>query len=392
MQMKKRAWVTLLAVLSLAAAVNIIAWNSRAFCDFYVDHIFPVWVNTYGRLTGVWTFSVGEIMIAMGVALTAAAVLLGIFAVIFLLLVRDSGLSAKMKKVCRVFYRTFARIAVAVFVVMTLNCFVLYHCSTFGEKYLSGMTEDYTLGELILLRDYVVGRCNELAKLVERDENGNVVYYGDMEQTAIEAMQALGEEYEQLAGYYPRPKEIRASEFLSQQKMQGYYFPFSMEANYNSVMHIMNKPSTMCHELAHVKGFIYEDEANLIGYLACVNSDDVMFQYSGYLSVLNYIDNDFYQSINKNKEVYASHTKISGQVKKDNVFLTQEAWKQVEQKQVIKTETVAKASDTFVQTTLVLNGVEDGKLSYCRVVGLLLQYYEDNELLLPEEDYLVKGE
>lgn len=390
--MKKRAWVTLCAVLSAALAVNIIAWNSREFCDFYVDHIFPIWVNTYGRLTGVWPFSVGEIMIAMGVALTAAAVLLGIFAVIFLLLVKDGGLGTKMKKTCRIFYRIFTRIAVAVFVIMTLNCFVLYHCSTFGEKYLSGVTENYTLEELTMLRDHVVAKCNELSKQVERDENGNVIYNGDMEQTAIEAMQSLGEEYEQLAGYYPRPKEIGASEFLSQQKMLGYYFPFSMEANYNSVMHIMNKPSTMCHELAHVKGFIYEDEANLIGYLACVNSEDIVFQYSGYLSVLNYIDNDFYQSINKNKELYASHTKISKQVKQDNVFLTQEAWKQVEENQVIKTETVAKASDTFVQTTLVLNGVEDGKLSYCRVVGLMLQYYEDSELFVPQEEYLVKSE
>lgn len=390
--MKKRAWVTLCAVLSAALAVNIIAWNSREFCDFYVDHIFPIWVNTYGRLTGVWPFSVGEIMIAMGVALTAVAVLLGIFAVIFLLLVKDGGLGTKMKKTCRIFYRIFTRIAVAVFVIMTLNCFVLYHCSTFGEKYLSGVTENYTLEELTMLRDHVVAKCNELSKQVERDENGNVIYSGDMEQTAIEAMQSLGEEYAQLAGYYPRPKEIGASEFLSQQKMQGYYFPFSMEANYNSVMHIMNKPSTMCHELAHVKGFIYEDEANLIGYLACVNSEDIVFQYSGYLSVLNYIDNDFYQSINKNKELYASHTRISKQVKQDNVFLTQEAWKQVEEKQVIKTETVAKASDTFVQTTLVLNGVEDGKLSYCRVVGLMLQYYEDSELFVPQEEYLVKSE
>lgn len=390
--MKKRAWGTLIAVLSVAVAVNIAAWNSRAFCDFYVDHIFPIWVNTYGRLTGYWPFSIGEIMIAMGAALTAAAVLLGIFAVIFLLLVRDSGLSVKMKKVCHVFYRIFVRIAVAVFVVMTLNCFVLYHCSTFGEKYLTGETQEYTLDELILLRNHVVTKCNELAALVERDADGNILYYGDMEQTAVEAMQSLGKEYEQLAGYYPRPKEISASEFLSQQKMQGYYFPFSMEANYNSVMHIMNKPSTMCHELAHVKGFIYEDEANLIGYLACVNSEDVTFQYSGYLSVLNYIDNDFYQSINHNKELYASHVKISKQVKQDNVFLTQEAWKQVEEKTVVKTETVAKASDTFVQTTLVLNGVEDGKMSYCRVVGLLLQYYEDDELLLPEEEYLVKGD
>ncbi|MBO5291935.1 MAG: DUF3810 domain-containing protein [Lachnospiraceae bacterium] len=375
--MKKRG-IKVLAVVLVTVLLNVIAWHSTAFCDFYVRYIFPIWVNTYGRVSGIWSFSVGELMIAVGLALTAFAALLGIAAVIFRLLVKDAGLGEKMRRLCRSFYRFFGYTCVAVMVVMTLNCFILYHCSTFDVKYLTGNKEEYTIEELTLLRDYVVTQANMLSEQMVRDENGNIIYEGDMAQTAIESMQALGEEYEQLAGYYPKPKEIYTSEFLSQQKMAGYYFPFSMEANYNGVMHITNKPATMCHELAHLKGFIYEDEANLIGYLACINSDDPMFRYSGYLSVLKYIDNDFKKSIHKNSEIYNSHVKISAQVKKDNVFLTEESWAKVEHKAVVKTETVAKASNTFVQTNLVMNGVEDGKLSYCRVVDLLMNYYATN--------------
>ena len=44
----------------------------------------------------------------------------------------------------------------------------------------------------------------------------------------------------------------------------------------------------MCHELL-TSGYIYEDEANFIAFLACVESDDSTFQYAGYLSVLNYV-------------------------------------------------------------------------------------------------------
>lgn len=375
--MKKRG-LKVLAVVLVTVLLNVAAWHSTAFCDFYVRYIFPIWVNTYGRFTGIWSFSVGELMLAVGVALTAAAVLLGVTAVVFRLLVKDAGLSQRIKRLCRGFYRFFGYTCVAVMVVMTLNCFILYHCSTFDVKYLNGSREDYTVEELALLRDYVVMQANILSGQMKRDESGNIIYEGDMAQTAIESMQALGEEYEQLSGYYPKPKEIYSSEFLSQQKMQGYYFPFSMEANYNGVMNITNKPSTMCHELAHVKGFIYEDEANLIGYLACTGSEDPFFRYSGYLSVLKYIDNDFKKSIGKNKAVYNSHVRISPQVKKDNVFLTEESWKKVEQKAVVKTETVAKASNTFIQANLVANGVEDGKLSYCRVVDLMMNYYAVN--------------
>lgn len=49
----------------------------------------------------------------------------------------------------------------------------------------------------------------------------------------------------------------------------------------------------ICHEFAHLKGFMQEDEANLIGYLACINSDDAFFRYSGYMGVLNYVEKNF---------------------------------------------------------------------------------------------------
>ena len=174
--------------------------------------------------------------------------------------------------------------------------------------------------------------------------------------------------------------------------MKGYYFPFSLEANYNDVMYIMSKPATMCHELAHTKGFIYEDEANLIAFLACLHSDDIVFQYSGYLSVLTYIDNDFIESIDHNADIYKSHVKISSQVKKDRVFLTEDAWTEVEKKAVVSTKIVKKASNTFNNTTLILNGVEQGSASYGEVVGLLMDYYmcmEDDRM---QTEYMVKTE
>lgn len=155
----------------------------------------------------------------------------------------------------------------------------------------------------------------------------------------------------------------------------GYYFPFSMEANINSMMHITNVAPTVCHELSHTKGFIYEDDANFIGFLACVKSDDKFLQYCGYLSVLNYVNNDFYESIDKNKNEYKKHVRISDMVADDNIFLTKEDWEVVEKKAVVKTSTVKKVSNTLMETTLKLNGVEEGMQQYNEVVNLLLDYY-----------------
>lgn len=88
------------------------------------------------------------------------------------------------------------------------------------------LSREYTLEELIRLRDYVVIKTNELAELVERDENGNIIYPEDMEGELIACMQDLGGECGQLAGYYPRPKQFTFSGFFSQQKMKGYFFLF----------------------------------------------------------------------------------------------------------------------------------------------------------------------
>ena len=189
------------------------------------------------------------------------------------------------------------------------------------------------------------------------------------------SIQDLGEDYPRLSGYYVTPKALYFSDFMCQQYMQGYYFPFSMEANYNDKMNLMNKPFTMCHELAHTHGYIYEDEANFFGFLACIGSDDIVFEYSGYLGVLNYINNDFYRAVSK--EEYNSHVKISERVKYDNEFVSKETWEEVEENAIFKTETVKKAADTFIDTNLKVNGVSSGKVSYSHVVGLIMDYYSD---------------
>ncbi len=403
--MKKSTKIVFSVLIGFIITLNILAWKSPDFCDFYVDKIFPIWINTYGRLTSICKKSVGEIMIALAVILLLIAIVLGLVAVIFFIIRKINrrhinDIWAKRfhcyYKVVKGYYIYILGISISISLIMTLNCFILYHCSTFKDKYLMDMVqnrEEYTVEELANLRDYVVMRVNEYAKIMERDENGLIVYDGNMEEEAIRSMKRLGETYPQLAGFYTTPKEIRTSEFLSQQYMQGYYFPFSMEANYNNVMYVMCKPSTMCHELAHTKGFIYEDEANFISFLACIQSDDMVFQYSGYLSVLNYIDNDFKESIKGDKNIYKSHIKISNQVKRDNVFLTKEAWAQVEKKAIVKTETVKKASNTFIETNLVLNGLEQGAANYSEVVGLLMDYYTCcDDTWREEENYLVFSE
>lgn len=376
-------------IVGMVVLLNIIAWSSEAFCDWYIRYVFPVWVNTYGRLTGLFPFSVGEWLIVAGVFLVIAAVILMIASAFRWIIRRcrarhvdkqDKSSRAphvtrpsvtrgrgRFDKLCCGFYTFFAWVLLAVLVLMTLNCTILYHATPFSEKYfaIEKATDDvnentdtgntaetkkgtYTLQDLTALRNMLVEKCNELSGQMQRTEEGEIIYEGNMRKKAISDMQALGETYDALQGFYPMPKPLYFSGFVSQQYMLGYYFPFSMEANYNKVAYVTNLPVTMCHELAHLKGYIQEDEANFIGFLACISSDDLLFQYSGYLSVLNYVNNDFYEAVGEDYEKYMAEVQIDRQVYEDAVF---------------------------VETSLKLNGVDDGMVAYSRVVGLLLQWY-----------------
>lgn len=360
----------------LVIVLNIIAWSSTGFCDTYIKYVFPIWVNTYGRLTGIFPFSVGEILLVLGVCSVGLFVLLGVCYAVTTALQTMTG----FRKFCKGYFVWFAWLVVCVCLIMTLNCTILYHASTFSRQYYGETKASYTLEELIAVRNMVVEKCNQLSEEMERDAQGTILYDGDIGKGAIAAMQKLGQTYDQLDGYYPEPKPLAASDFFSQQYITGYYFPFSMEANYNDVMYIMNLPATMCHELAHLRGYIYEDEANFISYLACVQSGDKFFEYAGYLSVLYYLDNDFYDAVGGDMEAYLAQPVILPQVHEDNVFLTPQAWEEVEEDAVFETETVDAISDEFTDTVLVVNGVEDGILSYNRVVQLMLQYYEEEGL------------
>ncbi len=384
-----RALALYVGIMIVTAALNLLAWASRTFCDAYIANVFPLWVNTYGRFTGLFPFSVGEGLIAAGILLVILAVILGIswgISVLYRRRGRTLGtFGCRLDRLAEGFFVFLPWTLLIVWLIMTLNCFLLYHASTFSENYFGEDDGEYTVEELFALRNMVTERCNYYSGLVERDEEGLVRYPGsvreDMADQAILAMQRLGEDYPRLKGYYPRPKPLLSSDFMCQQYMQGYYFPFSLEANYNDVMFVLNKPETMCHELAHLRGYIYEDEANFISYLACIRSEDIYFQYSGYLSVLNYLNNDVYRLAAEAPGLYEDVcgrmglVEVLPQVQEDNVFVLPRDWDRINGKALLDTETVEQVTDVFLDTNLKINGVADGIVSYSRVVRLLLQYY-----------------
>lgn len=116
-----------------------------------------------------------------------------------------------------------------------------------------------------------------------------------MAQEAKSLVEALNSPYPELFDVdFSTPKPVLASRLLSLVGITGFYFPFTAEANASVDWPRFCVPATLCHELAHRAGFMREDEANYLGYLACVNSEDPLARYSGYTLAYDHAMNTLY--------------------------------------------------------------------------------------------------
>ena len=374
----------------LAALLQLAATLSPALADAYAAHIFPLWPATYGRLTSLVPFSLGEFMLI-------AALLL----VLSLLAVCIAHLTLRLKMGRGFFlplpfkrFYTFCLAVVGIFFpVMILNCFLLYRCTPLTDTFraqLATAQADSTqadttstpentqlspgIADLTALRNECVTRCNTLAASLPRDEEGRLrlpeksTFLAAAKETVADAATA----FPRLSGFQVTPKPLAFSAFVSQQSMTGYYFPFSMEATYNNLMEPVHLPFTLCHELAHTHGYLREDECNFLAWVCCTASDDPVFQYSGWLNVLWYIDRDFKTAVGT--DVYEASVAIDDIVRFDAQFLSPKVRAQIEENALFKTETVEQATRTYVDTTLRVNGIDAGYESYAQVVQLILLY------------------
>ena len=146
-------------------------------------------------------------------------------------------------------------------------CGVNYYRESFAES--TGIRRDrYTVEELQEVCLWLTEEVNTWSAQVPRGQDGQMELKGSSEKKAVEAMESLGEIYPQLEGYYPRPRGSQSLDLVGAEADRSV-FALTIEANYNTAMTPYNIPFTACHELSHLRGFMQEEEANFIAFLAC---------------------------------------------------------------------------------------------------------------------------
>ncbi|MGH9769528.1 MAG: DUF3810 domain-containing protein [Blastocatellia bacterium] len=91
-------------------------------------------------------------------------------------------------------------------------------------------------------------------------------------------------------GEFSNPKPLLLSRLTSWAGVSGFYISFTGEVTFNDQIPAYDLPMVIAHHKAHQRGYAREDEANFIGYIVCINSNEPYVRYSGYLHGLKVLD------------------------------------------------------------------------------------------------------
>lgn len=339
-------------LLFLTFLLQLAARNLSWFGEWYAVTVYPCLVGLFGRGFGLFPFSVAE---------------LGLYLLIFL--VPWYGISHRKNLIC---LGTAAWLMVGLLAfTYTINCGINYYRKPFSQ-FLDVEIRPSSEEELQSLCWFLARQVNESAEDVLGEREEPPVFGQEdirsLPRQAREDMKHLGTLYPQLSGFYPQPKLLLVSRILSVQSLSGIYSPFTVEANVNREMTPYNIPHTACHELSHLRGFMREEEANFIGYLACVHSGSAYSRYSGYLSGFIHAANALYR---QNPEAAAQVYTLLAQTVLDDLHTNNAFWQQYEGR---ISEVSTRVNDTYLKA----NSQSDGVKSYGRMVDLLLAYYRKN--------------
>jgi hypothetical protein len=319
----------------------------------------PLLVNTLGRISGVFPFSLAEVLLYL--------IIFTFFKDCARLISSAAGNRERFSpRLGRLGRNCFCLLS-ALFLLFELNEDVYFYRTRFAVR--CGLELDsYSNEELSLVCRELSGRINEYAPLVRRDQDGHMITDKDLPERMRASMRSLGEKYPELSGWYPRPKYIFFSTLLSRGDITGVYSMFTVEANLNRDMPQYNLPFTAGHELSHLKGFESEKEANFLGYLACTSSEDPDVRYSGAMMGWVYCGNELHKRDRSLwKEIYSSVCpKAQEDLNYNNVY-----WDQYRGK---VSETVQNMNDSYLKA----EGLKEGTLSYDLVTDLIVSYELQN--------------
>lgn len=354
--------IYLLGLIPISMLLIIIARSSSTFAEqVFSRRIYKLLSQILSTITGILPISLAEIIIIL---LPVALLILLIRFILKLYRNKEARRYNMIKGILNVF----CVLSVMLFL-FTILAGINYYRYPF-TYYSKLEIMESSVDELFALTKSLAIQANELReKIPSQDEEGVFklsMSIFELSHKADKAMEELSKEYSVLGGHYGSPKPIMLSALMSYTGITGIYMPFTMEANVNVHIEDYNIPVTMLHELSHLRGFMREDEANFIGYLAGMASDSIELQYSSTMFALETAGNALYRQdpllYSEIRELYSEG--IAKDLRADAAY-----W--VKYEDTVVSTVSNKINDTYLKA----NNQTDGVKSYGRMLDLLLAKY-----------------
>ena len=298
-----------LGCLLLMLVLLLILRNYSDFCENYSKTVVQAYNFVFGKISSFFPFSIFELFLI----LTFAYALLWLF--FFIRNTKKQGI--------RNSYHMIIRLLIVVTSILTIyqgTAGIEYgrkECDIPQHTKLIDNPEDYKNICLKFVDDF-----NYCVSKLEFAEDGSVIKpYGN--DTLVEKLTL---EYEKLDSNYfyyytPKAKPMYFTSWLYRMlSITGVTFTPTGEANFNILNTDAFLPYTIAHEIAHTKGAMNEEDAQLTAAYICLNSEDPYIRFSGYDSTIWSLVS-LVQATNVEGDVDEFYQRVDSRVYKNNAFV-----------------------------------------------------------------------
>ena len=355
---KKAFWICL-ALFAYSCAVMLVSFKITAFSEWYSRNISAFLRRVLSGLTGVFPFSIAEILVIAVLPILVIVTLVSLVGLVFL-----------KKKACS---KILGIVPCAVLCAASLFANVFGVCyNRLSAEQNFGLSEKKTISkdELYNVSDKLRSELEITSESVEFNTDGASVCpysWKELNRKIDKGYDNLRKEYGFVSNIKAPAKRILLSPIMTYAHISGIYMPLTGEANVNT-----NYPDyvvcyTTAHEKAHQRGISGEDEANFIAYLACAASEDDYLVYCAQMSMYDYFlsavydtDSGMYSSL-----LSESPKKVLSEM--DSYYRFFEKYRNS-----AASDVAYEVNDAYLKTL----GQDEGVKSYDLVIRLMTEWYE----------------
>lgn len=346
--------ISFILIILKLAIIEIAKSNSRWVEQYYSRGIYPIISKLLTGISNLFPFSIGEIIIT--------------FAVIFLIIAFIKIIILIIKKQ---YLEMFNKISKLVLILVIILCFLdlSWLMNNYREDIRSIMElpdEEINKDSLGLLFEALVIKTNDIREQISDD-----ITVKEILHKADEGYKELNKHYSFINKGRVDVKGQLSSKIQTISGYTGIYLFFIGEPTVNIQTPIFTLPFTACHEIAHQKGFAKEDEANYIGFLACIANDSVFFKYSGYFTAMQYVGVALYR---EDPILYKEISSLQSNKVKEDINFEDNFWHRN------KNEFFTKVADNINDSYLKTYNQPEGIKSYGKFIDLLLLEFIKNDL------------